>query len=159
MRVLHHHPLRPVQSHFHNAVVAVGVQDMPAVRSPLQGTDIGVGTARNPLGVTSFRNRVQVDFGLSARISYPGYVFAVGTPVRTPVVGTGAAGNVTKASQDYVVQESSIEYFLGQAIMKLRMVPKDVVQYRHNGDDVKYFLTKGGEKKLAELMKAKPEQK
>ena len=51
------------------------------------------------------------------------------------------------------MQESSIEYFLGQTIMKLRMVPKDVVQYRHNGDDVKFFLTKSGEKKLGELMK------
>jgi len=86
-----------------------------------------------------------------------GLIYASSRPAAVPyyvdVDKTGAAGNVTKASQDYVVQESSIEYFLGQTIMKLRMVPKDVVQYRHNGDDVKFFLTKSGEKKLGELMK------
>ena len=86
-----------------------------------------------------------------------GLIYASSRPAAVPyyvdVDKTGAAGNVTKASQDYVVQESSIEYFLGQTIMKLRMVPKDVVQYRRNGDDVKFFLTKSGEKKLEELMK------
>lgn len=85
-----------------------------------------------------------------------GLIYASSRPAAVPyyvdVDSTGAARNVVKASQNYEVQEKSIEYFLGQTILKTRMIPKDVVQYRRNGEDAKHFYTKNGEKKLSELM-------
>lgn len=86
-----------------------------------------------------------------------GLIYASSLPAAVPyyvtVDKTGAATNVSKADGSYEVKESSIEYFLGQTIMKLRMVPKDVVQYRRNGDEARYFITKDCQKKLESLMK------
>ena len=87
-----------------------------------------------------------------------GLIYASSQPAAVPyyvdVDATGAAIGVAKANQNYEVQEKSIEYFLGQTIIKTRMVPKDVVQYRRNGEEAKYFYTKNGEKKLSDLMKS-----
>jgi type IV secretion system protein VirB5 len=74
-------------------------------------------------------------------------------PYYIEVDKTGVVGNITKGTQNYDVKESSVEYFLGQTISKMRTVPRDQVQYRKNWDTALYFMTKSASKKLDELMK------
>ena len=85
-----------------------------------------------------------------------GLIYAASRPTAVPyyvsVDETGAVGAITQAKQEYTVQEKSVEYFLGQTLLRLRTVPKDVVQYRKNGEEAKYFITKNGAKKLESLM-------
>ena len=74
--------------HLDEAVLAVAVVDLLAVRAELQGADIGVIVLRNHLGITAFLYIVEIDFGLSGAIANPGDPFAVGAPDGAAVIGT-----------------------------------------------------------------------
>lgn len=92
-----------------------------------------------------------------AAILAAGMIYLASKPTAEPfyieVDKTGAVGNIVKGEQKYDVKESSIQYFVGQTMSKLRTVPKDQVQYRKSWESAYHFITKSGAKKLDELMK------
>ena len=67
---------------------------MLAVGHPLEAADVGVVAAGELLCFAALLHVVEIDFGLAGSVAYPGDILAVGAPVGTAVIGTGAAGDV-----------------------------------------------------------------
>ena len=92
--VLHHGALGfGERVHLHDAVLAVGVEEVLAVRAPLQGSDVGVGPLRDLDGRAAVHGVIQVDLRLARGVADPGDPFTVRAPVGAAVVGTGRAAD------------------------------------------------------------------
>ena len=80
--------------HLYQAVLAVSIKDVFAVRAPLKGTDIGIVVLGELHRGTTLGHIVQIDFRFTGNVADPGYPLAVRAPVGSAVVGTGAAAQV-----------------------------------------------------------------
>ena len=84
--------------HLDDAVLAVSVKDVSAVRTPLEVTDVGVVVLGDPDRLSAGGDIVEIDLSLSGSVTNERDVLAVRTPVGAALVRAGGLGDVPRDS-------------------------------------------------------------